>query len=348
MKQITNHQFTRTYGITVTYGSRFRLLRNVVVGAIANGVEKLIIVDNGCEDTCRKEIHRLKYNLKRQLIILTLPQNQGSAAGYKAGLEHVLGCSDCEYIWLLDDDNQPSETALSQLFRYYRKLNHVVAPDRLVLLSLREDLDFLKKVALGVPPAKAYPRKSSFLWFHVLDLPKSILKYFRSDRMLNSNQTIKSPTPIPYAPYGGLFFHKSALSRLGFPDERFFVYSDDTEYTYRFTKSGGRLFLVPSSIVFDRDSIWYYKTKGKTLFSRLLLADSDFRVHYGIRNRSYFAGRFWKRSNIVYDINKWTFLAMLFFFALRYRKLKRFVMIVRAARQGERGDLGFLKDIGNP
>jgi GT2 family glycosyltransferase len=348
MKQINNHQFTRTYGITVTYDNRFRLLSNVVKGAIANGVEKLIIVDNGCEDTCRKEIHKLKQNLKRKLIILTLPQNQGSAQGYNTGLEHAMTCSDCDFIWLLDDDNLPSNRALERLLFNYNELSAQFSMDSLALSCLRGDWVHHREIAEGIPPCRAFPRKSSFQWFHLLDLSKRLQKFLRSQKAANTQIVLKSPLEIPYAPYGGLFFHKSMISKFGYPNEQFFVYGDDTEYTYRIVKRGGKLFLVPTSIIYDAESMWHCSSKFKTLFSALLFAESDFRVYYATRNQCYFDKHFWSANYLIYTINKLVFFTLLGILTLRHNKWKRYRLIARAVRDGELGHLGRVKNLENP
>ncbi|MEM4965125.1 MAG: hypothetical protein QXT13_13345 [Pyrobaculum sp.] len=58
---------------------------------------------------------------------------------------------------------------------------------------------------------------------------------------------------IPFIGYGGMFFHKKLIDTIGYLDERFYVYDDDIEWTYRITHKGGAIYLVLSSIVLDID-----------------------------------------------------------------------------------------------
>lgn len=348
MKQFNNVQSGRTCVLIVTYGNRFPFLQQVVNAAFANSVHKIVIVDNGSANESRQAIQKLKLDSNGRLDVLMLPENLGSAGGFKAGLEYLLACSDCEYIWLLDDDNRPDKRALEELLNCYGKLRYMFEADRLVLASVREDWEIYKKLIRGVPPNRVFPRRSSFMGFHVLDQPRKFLEFFHLDREVNKQVLTEFPIEIPCAPYGGLFFHKSVVWSFGYPDERFFLYNDDTDYTYRMVQKGCKLFLVPSSVVFDLGRAWHLPIKGETLFSRLLIADSDFRIYYGTRNQSYLDRHLWRDSPLTYALNKWAFFLLLSLFALMYGRWKRFFMIARAVRRGERKDLGHVKDFENP
>src|SRR5262249_38660568 len=155
--------------VTVTYGNRSSFLQKVVNGAFENGVDTVVIVDNGSAAESRKQIHLLEQLAEGRIIVVTLPENRGSAAGFKVGLEHVVTCSDCEYIWLLDDDNQPAEGALLELLKQHEQISRSTGSDALALVSLRENWELYSRAARGVRPNKLFPRKSSFLWFHLLD-----------------------------------------------------------------------------------------------------------------------------------------------------------------------------------
>ncbi|HTN71594.1 MAG TPA: glycosyltransferase [Methylomirabilota bacterium] len=340
MKHSNNIQYAHTFAVTVTYDDRYRLLQHVVSGAFANGVEKIIIVDNGSALASKESIQKLELASNGRVTVVVLPNNRGSAAGFKAGVEYAQACSDCEFLWLLDDDNHPTEGALAELLTQHHKLSQSVASNKLALVSLRKDWEEHKKVAQGVPVHKAFPRRSSFMGFHFLTPPRIWSRFFPPNRVLPKEAT---PIEIPFAPYGGLFFHKSAVAKLGYPNERFFLYNDDTEYTYRFSQDGGKLFLVPSSVVCDLEPSWHVLDKGETLFSHLLNANSDLRIYYATRNQSYLARHFWMGSLITYTFNKWAFFLLLGLFALKHGKWKRVALIARAVRQGEVGELGCLK-----
>jgi len=317
-------QQSHVCAVIVTYGNRFHLVSRVIEAGLRNGVKKVIVE------------------------VVSLSENRGSAGGYKAGLEYAIRCSGCEYIWLLDDDNIPDEGALAALLEQYQELSKTSSPDELALLSLREDREYLRRVANGARVTNVFPRHSSFMGFHLRDLPLKLMKLFHLKRCERTRPAGQAVARIPYGPYGGLFFHRSVVASIGYPDERFFVYADDTEYTYRITLNGGALYLVTSSLIRDADPSWHMKSKGDTSFARLLQADEGFRVYYATRNQVYFDRHHWIEHLGWYYANKWIYLSILGLLAILIGRLGRFALVDRAVREGERGDLGY-KDVGqNP
>ncbi len=330
--------------VTVTYGDRFQFLQSVIEAAFKNGVFKIFIVSNNAEPNSLEYLRTLEAESKGSIDVIYLPENIGSAGGYKVGLEKAAHCSDCEFIWLLDDDNQPTPNALDELLKHYKELSSTFPPHQLGLLSIRQDREQLQRAARIVDAYKIFPRTSSFLGFHVLDLPRKIMKGLRLKRPEKLLQSPKSAVEIPFGPYGGLFFHKILLQEIGYPDERFFVYADDTEFTFRLTKRGKKLFLIPSSTIQDIDNSWHIKVKGSH-FEQLLLGDSDFRIYFSVRNQAYVDRYVWMNNYLIYAINKSFFLAILALFTyLVHKKIPRFELIYKAIRDGERQHLGLKQD----
>jgi len=95
-----------TFAVTVTYGNRFHLLKQVIDSALAEGVAKVIVVDNNSVPQSREQLKAYEHELGSDKIkVLYLDDNYGSAGGYKRGLEEAYEDPSCEFIWLLDDDN---------------------------------------------------------------------------------------------------------------------------------------------------------------------------------------------------------------------------------------------------
>lgn len=327
-----------TFVVTVTYGDRFKLVEQVVHAALANGVTRVVVVDNGSADQSRQSLHALELASRGRVVIVAMPSNLGSAAGFRAGIEYAVDSKECDFIWLLDDDNRPDDSAHAELIRRFAEQSRGVALDNLALASTRWDWEQHRKVAQGVPVRKAFPRPSSFMGFHLLIPPRLISRLFRLDQVKRA--TADSAIEIPLGPYGGLFFHKSVIARLGLPNETFFLYNDDSEFTYRFTSRGGKLYLIPASVIYDLDASWHVVNEGETFVSHFLLADADWRVYYAVRNQCYVCRHLWARSFLVYSLNRAVFFAFLCGYAFKYRKWKRFRLIVCAAREGELGQLG--------
>src|SRR3989304_6023624 len=102
--------------VLVTYGERFHFLEDVVHTLLKQEVNRILIVDNGSAANSRDGLERLRGLFPDKIRTVRLPENTGSAMGYKTGLEEAYRCADCEFIWLLDDDNKPRNNALEVLF----------------------------------------------------------------------------------------------------------------------------------------------------------------------------------------------------------------------------------------
>lgn len=239
-------------------------------------------------------------------------------------------------MWLLDDDNVPQSVALRALLLQYRALVKTYPCDQLALLSFRDSRKILNRLISGVPPDRVFPRRSSCRKLHVRDM---VGKTFRG--FLGSRRPADAPPgnyiEIPYAPYGGLFFHRAVLSRIGLPDDRLFLYVDDIEFSYRLSRQEGHIFLIPTSRVEDVDTSWSDRAKASP---RVLMADSDLRVYYTVRNRAYFDRYCLADSRLMYGVNLTVYCARMTLFALVRNRWARFLLICRAIRDGHRKQLG--------
>jgi GT2 family glycosyltransferase len=333
--------------VTVTCGQRPRLLEESLRAALAGGAGRCVVVHNTSESPDERFYARLEDELGGRLILCPTGENSGSAGGYRRGLETAGSLADCEYIWLLDDDNLPERGALAALMAKHRELRAEWPRDGIALVSLRPDREYLARVAAGAPPETVFPRRGSFMGFHWRDVPRKLR------RLLGGAPPAVAPrgdgaVEIPFAPYGGLFLHKSVLARIGLPDERFFLYGDDMEYTNRLVEQGGRLFLIPPSRVADADSSLRAETRGRNAISRLLLAESAARVFYSVRNQVYFETRCWKGGALEYLFNKLAFFVVLGLAATWHGRWARAALIRRAARLGRQGRLGRADELPGP
>ncbi|MCK9521207.1 MAG: glycosyltransferase family 2 protein [Dehalococcoidia bacterium] len=110
------------------------------------------------------------------------------------------------------------------------------------------------------------------------------------------------------------------LRRVGFLDDNFFVYYDDTDFCRRALAAGGRLFVQPESVV--------YHQKGATLGGQL----SPFGCYYLTRNRPYLIRKH-TRSNLRYGAFLAYFLATRVTRMALWARARRFDL-VRATLEG--------------
>jgi GT2 family glycosyltransferase len=319
----------RTCAVTVTYGDRFGLLEQVLTALLQANIGHIIVVDNASATTCQQALYNfVAQHTHDNLTVLTMHENLGSAGGYKAGIEAALE-TDCDFIWLLDDDNVPAEDAFNHLQAAYATLSPQYS--QVTLCALRDDRANLKAWAQGVPTAITRP--SSVLGFHLLDIPTKLLIRFQKT-------TPCKLCPLPFAPYGGMLLPRNVIETIGTPDPRFYLYSDDYEYTYRITQQGGQIFLVPASRIIDVDTSWHVRKKKTRALQQLFITPSDERIFYATRNAIYWTRHVREGSYHWYLINLTLVRFGIAVEALSAGDVKRWRLLERAIREGARGKLG--------
>ena len=319
--------------VTVTYGNRWRFLQQVIARVLRFAeVVKVIVVDNASDFLVLKEAQNLQDG---RLTVLTNTENQGSAGGYKQGIEFAHQNVDADLIWLLDDDNLPEENALKILLENWDKIPG--GNDEKALFCLRADRKPHVKIAQGENPNRYYLVPNNFLGF---SLPRVFNNQFLklSDRLINK-KPFKNRVKIPYVPYGGLLLHKMMIAKIGYPNENFFLYVDDSEYTYRITESGGTIWLIPESKIIDIDQsqgIGYQKK----IFASALLDGWNFRIYYHVRNRMFFYSRTAAKNRFMFKLNKLLYLNWLKFISIISSKQNQYKKLLAAVDAGLKGHLG--------
>ena len=294
----------RVCSVIVTYQDRFHLLKEVIDACLQEGVEKVIVVDNASSLRSRERLKRYEEE-NESLEVLYLDENEGSAGGYKKGLQKVYEDGECEYVWLLDDDNKPLKGALECLEDFYNNIHDIEKKkERVALLANRVDKKIMER--------KLYkaPTKNTFLGFDI----------FRKFRKKLKEESGK----IEVTPYGGLFFHKSLLKTVGYPKEEFFTYVDDYEWSYKIPC----IYFVSDSRVEDIDKTNIAVRSGL----RHYLDKNEFVLYYGVRNRILWEKDAFVTNSLRYEINKAIYIALLVGINVFHPKLKIFLKAVRDAK----------------
>ncbi len=270
--------------IIVTYGNRFHLLDRVIQSLPVDRVLNIIVVDNNSHYESREQLRIKEKELNGILEVLYLPENLGSAGGYKSGLEKARKHKECEFIWLLDDDNVPTPHALDALIDFWKSFNMSNKNERLCLLSYRESSPMFKELArrdsLSIEPILG--TRNAFLGLNFLHpfTTRRNAELFRPEIKEHRINLEKRYGKIPIATYGGMFFSKLILDTIGYPDERLFLYCDDYEFSHRIIQHYGEIILLLDSQINDIDIT---ENKGMAVNEQNL-----FRLYYTNRNYVYF------------------------------------------------------------
>lgn len=313
--------------LVLTYGDRGHLLKRVIAAATSGTLppSTIFVVDNGSQPPVALDPHR---GPSSSIECLRSESNLGSAGGYHLGLSMLLERKDWSHVWILDDDNLPSNGCLEELLRFQKSL-----PEDSIAIAYRPDRrEFLDLVRnRGQPP----PKRGSFQAFSPLDLFRGYPR--------------KLPTPadgvIPMFAfgYGGALVPRSALQDGNcLPDPRLFLYHDDSDWAWRLGNAGFHAYLCPTATIEDIDPPWggFVRNGASPLFS----SQTDPRkLWYSLRNRAWlerkmgFSGR-------IHDLN-----AALWIVLMSVRTLvaeRSFLQILRKIRIAWRayrtGDAGRL------
>jgi len=315
-KQKTMH----TTVIIVTYGDRFHLLKQVIESCFLENVSKIIVIDNNSEEKSKSKLRLLCESHKNKIKVIWNDANLGSAKAFKQGLIEVHKRKESAYVWLLDDDNKPKKNSLTILKDFWN-----IKPINVhALLSYRPDRSQYKQAIEEGNPKLVLAWKNSFNGFHLFE--KLYKPFKRKKEKLNINLG-----EIAYAPYGGMFFHVSILEDIGYPNEDYYLYSDDHDWSYRITNKGMKIFLLLDSVVDDIDKSWAIKDEKSSIFTKIKKAPS-LRVYYTIRNRMVFEKKYLISNKLIYNFNRLLFTFILTVYAYKSVNYKVFLKAVKDAK----------------
>lgn len=233
--------------------------------------EKIYIVDNGQDISVSKMCENLEKRLSEKIdqgfestkvAYVPMETNTGGAGGFSKGTE-IAYKDGAEWIWLMDDDVKVLPDALERLIPW---MDEAVENDRRVIQCRRYNYD-----------------DTVFYWqYHFwnhLGIPNPIAPAgFKADEKFRTMNT---------ACFEGGLFHRSIVQELGAPDNRFFIYWDDTVYGYLASKITQPIMIT--DILMQRTRT-IDNVKLGTI--RKLNATSDMARYHIMRNRGYMAKYF--------------------------------------------------------
>lgn len=298
----------KTYGLIVTYSDRFHLVKTVIESCRSEGIHRILVVDNNSDVTSKEQLRIYESENRDYVKVIYLNENIGSSGGFKVGLQEIYKESDCDFIWLLDDDNKPEKGSFKTLMEFWKNSDVKDKNKKLALLSYREARTSYREAIMRSKPYLVVNSANSFLGFHIQELPQKVIRVLkrRMNKKVYKEDTSIRSGKIALAPYGGLFIHKDILEVIGYPDEKFFVYNDDHDWSYRITENKGAIYLLLDSIVRDIDESWDKKSNKESKFD-ILGKDNSFRTYYSVRNRIFFEKKYLITSDFFYKLNLYTF-----------------------------------------
>lgn len=318
--------------VCVTYGDRWHLATRTLDAARREGCAFAVLIDNGCPSpVSQAAVERYGEWIR----VHRLAENSGSSGGFSEGIARALQ-EDCSHLLLLDDDNELQAGCLAKLAS---EISRPSASAKQGLAALAFRPGHQTDLAAGMPAHRCQARSTSFLGFHFADLVFKVWRRINPTRDTKPGET-PSILPVDIAPYSGLLLDRDLVLRIGLPRKDFLLYSDDSEFTWRITASGGRIHLVRPAILRDLDTSWNVERGGGSSFDTWLMGGSDLRVFYACRNRIAFEIIRMEGTRLAWIANAAAYLSILGLLALQKRRVSRWRLILRAVRDGYQGRLG--------
>jgi GT2 family glycosyltransferase len=312
--------------VTVTYGQRVAYVLKALESALAEGVQHAIVIDNGSVEPVDET---LRERFGDWVTVECFNRNEGSAPAFKRGIQ-LARESGCELILLLDDDNVVKEGCLQYLKSSLKELASTCGDNNCMVLAFRP----------GHVPGESIADTGSYLGFHFRHAFQKVLRRLRGRTVNDGCLASVGCEVLPYAPYSGLLFHRSLISRHGLPREDFVLYADDTEFSYRVTQQGGRIVLDRRAELQEIEVSWGDKKSVFGFIDSFICQGTDTSVYYNTRNRIFFETHLRRHSAVVRRINAGCVRFLFACYALLRRRLPRLRVINAATADGVNGSLG--------
>ena len=174
------------------------------------------VVNNSSEDGTEEWLSQ------QEDLIVYKQDNVGSSGGQNASIKQ-LQKTDAEYFWIMDDDVIPRVDCLENLEKNAKE-NRVIAPVR-------------------------YTPKNEIFWndtieFNLTNPFKGLWKSILNKDYYDSNNNFIPAVGITFE---GPFFHRSLIDKIGYSEQNFFIYGDDTDFMIKAFKAGYEVGLIKSA-----------------------------------------------------------------------------------------------------
>lgn len=239
--------------------NRLEKLRDTVTRLLAEDLDNVLIHDNGSTDGTGAW---LAAQPDPRLVVVSSARNLGGAGGFSAGMDQACRMLDPDWLVLMDDDGRPEPGAIAT----FRSADHA-AWDAIGAAVFHPDGRICE---MNRPYRNPFWRLPEF----TRTLGGQGRRGFHLTDAAYAPQA--DPTELDMTSFVGFFISRAAVSRIGLPDARLFIYGDDQLYTLGMRRAGLRIGFVPA-IRFEHD------TEARQAGSGLVLRPL-WKVYYMYRN----------------------------------------------------------------
>lgn len=282
--------------VTVTYNSEHDI--DEFIESCANQNHKditLYIVDNNSSDNTLLNIENNRNKFEININFYQIKKNMGISYGNNFGIKKALE-DNCDWVILINNDTAFDSNIVTLLTNQDNEVN---------------------------TPLITYYDEPKKIWFYkgFFNKYKGFTgTHFMKNKFI-SDINFKKLEFTEYSPTCCMAIKSNIFSKVGLMDEDFFVYFDDTDFTYR-------LFKENIKIKINKDAILKHKVGSST--GGVM---SDFTIEESSKNRIIFIRKHFSKTYLLLIMP--VFIAFYFIrFILFGWSLKKFIISVRATCSG--------------
>ena len=162
--------------------------------------------------------------LENPIIFIQAGENRGFAAGNNIGIKYALAKNDFEYVWLLNNDTVIEKDTLKNLIKYANDNDIGICGS---VLKYYDDPNIIQ--AYG----------------------GTVNKFFGTGKhILNKNQIEKK---LDYIVGASFLINKRVIDKIGLLPEEYFLYYEDTDYSFSAKNNNFKLGITFNSIVYHKE-----------------------------------------------------------------------------------------------
>jgi GT2 family glycosyltransferase len=236
------------------------------VNAKANGFNhQVVVVDNGS-----KEILKLSADMKKAGVdLIRSESNLGFTGGNNLAMSHAVKHYQTDYFFLLNSDAEVEKEGIQKLWEAVK--DDPKAGIAVSKIYFTPGLEFHRK-------SYSKSEKGKVLWYAggSIDWP-NLVAYHRGVDEVDRGQFDNQKT-CDFATGCALFVKRVVTEHIGILDKKFFLYSEDVDFSLRAKKAGYNILFVPESIVWHMNGgsvsggagsklQQYYQTRNRILIS---------------------------------------------------------------------------------
>lgn len=227
---------------------------------------KVIVVDNGSKETLNFSQDFLSKNSKVEL--LHSEGNLGFSGGNNLGIQYAIDTYDSDYYLLLNSDTVVDSDFLQKLYDLAKKDQKIglVAPK----IYFHKGYEYF---------ANSYKdqEKHRVLWYvgGRVDWTNLLSYHIGIDEVDRGHFDLACETV--FATGCATLISREVIERVGLLDDRYFLYSEDVDFSLRVKKAGLKVYYCPESVVYHKIG----RSSGG--------AGSTLQQYYQTRNRIFLA-----------------------------------------------------------